>query len=103
MIFLIVLIVVIFVLQIYLSKNENKWLGLILPFISFIISIVPIILYFISIISSGEVLKGTDILDLTLSFLITNIPTLILLVIYLVCRKNMKKNKQLEKMCIKDL
>lgn len=77
-------------LQIFLSKRENRWLGLIIPIISFLFSVIALLnaLGFAAAISA---------------FIISNIPTLILLAIYIACREKRKKNKEIEKMNIQDL
>lgn len=84
-------------LQIFLSKQKSKWPGLILPVITFIFSLIPIL----NIASFGNVIN-TIFLILT-TFLLTNIPTIILITIYLSIRKSRKKLSEIEKMNIKDL
>lgn len=77
-------------LQIFLSKCENKWAGLIIPIISFAFSIIT----FLNALSIGVAITG---------FIIANIPTAILLAIYFVCHEKKKKNKEIDKMNIQDL
>ena len=88
--------VAIILLQIVLSKRENKWTGLIIPIISFGLSILWIlnIQYYLAL--SRLTLK------VILVFIITNIPTAIFLAIYFICRKNKKVN-EINKMNIQDL
>ncbi|MCL1858294.1 MAG: hypothetical protein FWF92_03580 [Oscillospiraceae bacterium] len=108
--------------QIYLSKLENKWFGRILPIVSFIFSLFIFIntAFFgydgtmttyiytnyngqtISYIGS-EAYKSTHIITIISDFFLFNVITLILLVIYFICRENLKKNKEIEKMAIQDL
>lgn len=86
-------------LQIYLSKKESRWFGLILPFICFSYSLLMIFN-----IALFEGMKGTEVFGLIASTLfLSNIPTIILLAIYLGCREKIKRRKDLEKMNIQDL
>lgn len=89
--------VAIILLQIVLSKRENKWLGLIIPIISFGLSILWIlgIPYYLSL--SGLTVK------VILVFILTNIPTAIFLLIYFIYQKNVKKINEIDKMNIQDL
>jgi len=83
-------------LQIFLSKKESKWFGLILPFITFAYSLLMVF--------SIAVTDGMDIFGLIASTLfVANIPTIILLAIYFGCREKIKRKKALEKMNIQDL
>lgn len=113
-------------LQIFLSKRKNKWFGLILPLLCLLFSIIPVLS--VPMYTSGELSTsqlapdgtviqkniieqhkqpimntGSAISGVLIVFLIYNIPTAILLIIYLACRENIKKNTQLEKMNIQDL
>lgn len=66
-------------LQTFLSKKDNKLLGLILPTITFLNSV-------LFLLQSFTFITGIK------AFIITNIPTVILLSIYLICKNNRKKN-----------
>ena len=174
MILCIVMMVLLVLLQIYLSRKDNKWIGLILPGIHFVFSIVIMVyvcMVNMSFMSYGgttstvtvvaeeetEVLPneeidnvgvpGTDINEGTtyvegnkhsyeageaeeteylpnenattimtnnsnfsmnmgnilLAFLCLNIPTIVDVIIYCICRKNRKKKSNIDKMKIKDL
>lgn len=84
-------------LQIFLSKRESKWPGLILPIISFIVALLfPLLNYMPS-------KDANYVVDMIVIFLLANIPTVILLGIYLGCRGKQQRKKQLEKMNIQDL
>ena len=86
-------------LQIFLSGKENKWLGLILPGVTLIYSLLAVAgLAFYEGTSGWEVFA-----TILTTFVLTNIPTMILLGIYAACRGKFKKNKALEKMNIQDL
>jgi biotin transporter BioY len=94
-----VFLVGIVLLQIFLSKRENKWLGLIFPMISFMFSILVVLsMAFYANQSTGE-----RIFQLIMILLLCNIPTIILLAIYFACREKFKKKKGLDKMKIEDL
>jgi len=123
-IFFLIIIAGIIALQIFLSKKQNKWLGLILPFICLILSINPVLgitsfstftVTEQSVSENGEVISNVinsttnkgDIPSIIITvisvFLLYNIPTVVLLAIYYACRENLKRNKELEKMNIQDL
>ena len=96
LIFTLALLVGVILLQIYLSKRESKWPGLVLPIISFLISFVyPLNMAIPSV--------GGFIVALILGWLLANIPTIILLAIYFSCRGKQRRHKQLDKMNIQDL
>ena len=86
-------------LQIFLSKKKSKWFGLILPTVTFLYSLLMILN-----IAVFEGMRGGEIFMLIAStFLISNIPTIVLLGIYFGCREKMKLRSQLDKMNIQDL
>lgn len=86
-------------LQIFLSKKKSKWFGLILPTVTFLYSLLMILN-----IADFEGMRGGKIFMLIAStFLISNIPTIVLLGIYFGCREKMKLRSQLDKMNIQDL
>lgn len=94
--FVLIFLVLIVLLQVWLSKRESKWPGLALPIISFLISLTyPLNM---AIPSAGGFLAS-----LLLGWLIANIPTIIFTVIYLSCREKHRRSKQLDKMFIQDL
>lgn len=97
--FLIVLLVGTIFLQIFLSKKKSKWLGLILPTITFLYSLLMIF----SIAVFEGMTGGETFMLIASTFLISNIPTIVLLGIYFGCRKKMKLRSQLDKMNIQDL
>jgi cadmium resistance protein CadD (predicted permease) len=89
----------IIILQIFLSRKKNKWLGLILPSINILFSIMAVLgLAFFE----KETLIQT-VVQCIIIFLMYNIPTMILLAIYFSYRRKLKKNKEIEKMNIQDL
>ena len=127
-IFIIVVLLVfigLILLQVFLSKRNNKWLGLILPFIFIIIAIFASIstpLYVVTEEATVSYSENGQVVEETIShasserpalttiiatiipiFLLWNIPTLIFLGIYGVCRDQIKKNGELNKMNVVDL
>ena len=113
-------------LQIFLSKMQNKWFGLILPVLTLCISLTAVmsIAAFrennaVQVVTEdGQVIEEADtgtvrqpmfankleLIGTTASvFVIYNIPTVILLLIYAACRSKIKKNAELDKMNIQDL
>jgi peptidoglycan/LPS O-acetylase OafA/YrhL len=83
-------------LQIFLSKRESKWPGLILPGLTFLWSLMPA-LYVVS--PDGSFPWGTILPVL----LMGNIPTLVLLAIYWAAREKRRTKKQVDKTRIDDL
>ena len=80
----------IILLQIFLSSRENKWFGLIMPVISFLFALVVVLLN--TIVPAPGV--GVDyILNLVVAFAVYNIPTVVFMVIYIVCRKRKCKKE----------
>lgn len=113
-------------LQIFLSKKNSKCLGLIIPLICFMFSILTVLSLSMYSNNSGittvtETINGVVIREEITAlesekpsmlsmfatvipvFLISNIPTLIFLAIYFACREKLKLRSQLEKMNIQDL
>ena len=73
-------------IQFYLSTRKNRFMGLLFPIVSFGYSIYMF-------------LKSDFFSDMTFSmkaymFIAQNIPALVLLVIYFICRCNMKKRRE---------
>ena len=84
------------VLQVFLSKRESKWPGLILPLLSFLYSLVMALS---AVAYNGGIPWGPILASLILG----NIPTVILLAIYFACREKFRKQSELDKMHINDL
>ena len=83
-------------LQVFLSKRESKWPGLILPLLSLLISLLLVLNV---TVHNGEFPWGPILASLILG----NIPTVILLAIYFASREKFRKRSELDKMNIKDL
>jgi len=111
-------------LQIHLSKKDNKLAGLVLPTITFAISLMAIIGMAVYIqpgtVSMTELIDGewvTTILSdagnmeaipgaiggVIYIFVIMNIPTIILLVIYRAVKNKKNRRRDVEKMSVQDL
>lgn len=113
-------------LQIYLSKKENKWVGLILPIITLCISLIAVfsIAAFTTMTTTPQVIDENEmviqeaapentaqpiqsasslIFMIGSVFLLYNIPTAVLLAIYFGCREKQRQRKALEKMQAQDL
>ena len=83
-------------LQIFLSKMKNKWFGLILSFAYSLLMV-------LSIATFETMGKGQIWMSVISTFLISNIPTIVLLAIYFGIREKMKIRSEIDKMNIKDL
>jgi hypothetical protein len=109
-------------LQIFLSRKENKWLGLILPLIFFLFSLLMVAetpayesTEIKRVAENGEIdmvveshpvpigSTSSVIFSIVTIFLMFNIPTAILLAIYAACREKRKRNIALQKMSVQDL
>lgn len=88
--------------QIFLSKRENKWLGLVLPGINVMFSIIGVL--GMAFFKNEPIISSIPIIvQIIMIFLLLNIPTIILIAIYFACRKKIKRNKEIDKMNIQDL
>lgn len=108
-------------LQIFLSKKESKRLGLILPIISFSLALIFVFISAFSYsantsfseVKDGETViveeitkeedKGSSLFAAFILFIYYNILTIILLMIYFICRNSINKKKALEMMAVQDL
>ena len=84
-------------LQIFLSKRESKWPGLVLPTITFLWSLLMALN-----VTAMETIRAV-VASVLSTLLAGNIPTLILLAIYFACRGKHRKKNEVEKMQIDDL
>jgi len=108
------------VLQVWLCKRENRWLGLILPALSLCLSAViclGVAVYSVGSVRSemvvdGQVVEmheevihpqGSDLLAVAAAFLVFNIPTIIYGGIWLSYRNRRGAVEDLKKMNIQDL
>ena len=96
LILMLVLLVGVLVLQVFLSRREHRWPGLLLPLLTFLYSLVMVcsVTAYEGGIPWGHILA---------SFVLGNIPTAVLLVIYAACREKFRKRSELDKTRIDDL
>ena len=85
------------VLQIFLSRRENKWAGRILPIITFGYSLVMML----NVAHTGDLWQTAGALISV--FVAGNIPTAVLLAIYFACRDAQRRGRELNKMNAQDL
>ena len=97
MIILLALLAGTILLQIFLSKRESQWPGLVLPAIVFLCSILMVLN-----VTAMETTRAVIAAVLS-AFIMGNIPTLILLAIYAACREKRKKLSEVDKMNLNDL
>ena len=83
------------ILEVFLARTRSKIPGLILPGLSFIVSLIGVL----NIAAVGQSIMQ-NIFVLMMTFLLGNIMTVILLVIYFLCRRRMDRQHQLDKMNI---
>ena len=94
--FLLVFVVGGVLLQIFLSRREARWPGLILPLLTFLYSLVMVCSV---AVYEGGIPWGAVLASLILG----NIPTLILLAIYAACREKHRRRSEMDRMNIADL
>ena len=85
------------VLEVFLARTRSPIPGLVLPVLSFLLSLIPVL----SVAAYGGIWQVIGTMVMTL--LIGNIMTLILLVIFFAVRHRRKKKSEMEKMNIQDL
>lgn len=86
-------------LQIFLSTKKNKKLGLVLPGINFVISILISLIYLLNAFT----LDVSIFIGISIVLIAYNVPTVILMAIYYACRNKYKKKHEIDKMNIQDL
>ena len=97
LIILLVFLVGIVLLQIFLSRRESRWPGLILPLLTFLSAL----LLPLNVMDTGSV--SENILLAVVTLLAGNIPTLVLLAIYWAAREKYRVRDQMEKMGKQDI
>ncbi len=87
------------VLEILLSRTQSRWPGLLLPALTFLYSVLAVLSYAVyDGMGLWKIFAG-----LLGTFLLCNIPTLILIAVYAACREKRRRRVRLEKMEIQDL
>ena len=125
---LVLLLAAVIALQVFLSRRKAWWPGLTLPVLSFLMALLIVVGNF-AFLSQNSMVIGTQVVDeatgetvyqaqqmqgeydwtvgdtvqLGVVLLVSNIPTIVLLSVYFVCRRGQKHKKQLDKMNIQDL
>lgn len=84
-------------LQIFLSRRESRWPGLVLPLLAFLWSLLGPL----NVMDTGSV--SQNVLTVLVTLLAGNIPTLILLAIYWAVREKRRVKDQIDKMKIDEL
>ena len=84
-------------LQIFLSRRESRWPGLVLPLLTFLLSLLNVL----NIADTGSV--SENVLLVLVTVLIGSIPTLVLLAVYWAAREKRRIRAQMDKMNIDDL
>ncbi|MCI9648525.1 hypothetical protein [Oscillibacter sp.] len=97
LIILLVFLVGIVLLQIFLSRRESRWPGLVLPLLTFLSAL----LLPLNVMDTGSV--SENILLAVVTLLAGNIPTLVLLAIYWAAREKYRVRDQMEKMGKQDI
>ena len=97
LVFVLVILVGGILLQIFLSKRESRWPGLVLPLLTFLWSLLGPL----NVMDTGSV--SQNILTVLVTLLAGNIPTLILLAIYWAVREKRRVKGQIDKMKIDEL
>ena len=83
LVIVVLLLIGIVALQVFLSGKRNKWLGLFMPIISFLMTLViPL-----NMVAPSEGITGDFLLSMMLVMVIANIPTVFLSLIYIACRE----------------
>lgn len=96
-------------IQAKLSKADNKYLGLILPVLAFLMaSLVTLGITSFSRMTATvggvtEVVEQLELVNILLIFLVTNIPTIVLSGIYYSERNKKRMKEDIDKMRIEDL
>lgn len=97
LIFLYIPIAGLIALQVYLSKMEKDWPGLILPILSIVWAIIS------TLILLGFAVRGAVIITVIVYILLAFTPSIIFFLIYKNVHKKQSPNKELDKMTIQDL
>ena len=97
-------------LQIFLSRRESRWPGLVLPLLTFLCSLLGPL----NVVDTGSVSRNVllvadtgsvsrNVLLVAVTLLAGNIPTLVLLAIYWAAREKCRVRDQMEKMGKQDI
>lgn len=95
--FVLVVLVGGILLQIFLSRRESRWPGLVLPLLTFLWSLLGPL----NVMDTGSV--SQNVLTVLAALLAGNIPTLVLLAVYWAVREKRRVRDQIDKMKIDEL
>ena len=84
-------------LQIFLSRRESRWPGLVLP----LLTVLYALLLVLNLRDTGSV--SQNVLTVAVTLLVGNIPTLVLLAVYWAAREKRRVKSQIDKMKIDEL
>lgn len=84
-------------LQIFLSRRESRWPGLVLPLLAFLNAL----LLPLNVTDTGSLAR--NVLTVLVTLLMGNIPTLVLLAIYWAAREKRRLRAQMERMDKQDI
>lgn len=84
-------------LQIFLSRRESRWPGLVLPLLAFLNAL----LLPLNVTDTGSLAR--NVLTILVTLLMGNIPTLVLLAIYWGAREKRRLRAQMERMDKQDI
>lgn len=94
-----ILLACVIALQIFLSKRESRWPGLVLPILCFLYGL----LYPLNMVAPSDGISAGFVVQMIAVWLLGNVPTIALLVIYFICREKFRRSKQVDKINIQDL
>ena len=97
LVFVLVVLVGGIFLQIFLSKRESRWPGLVLPLLAFLNAL----LLPLNVTDTGSLAR--NVLTVLVTLLMGNIPTLVLLAIYWAAREKRRLRAQMERMDKQDI
>ena len=83
-------------LEIFLARRESKWPGLVLPVLTLLYSLAMAC----NVAAIGDSFPWGALLG---TLVVGNIPTVVLLAIYVACREKQRKRSELDKMEVDDL
>lgn len=84
-------------LEMYLAHRPCRWPGLVLPIVSFLISLI----YPLSITNLGDM--SAAIAQAVIVLVLANIPTAVLLAIYFAARRRVRRTREQNRMSAQDL
>lgn len=86
-------------LQIFLSKQQSRVPGLVLPIMAFFFGLT----YPLNMMVPAEGVNAGFLMQMLLTWLLGNTPTIVFVAIYFGCRGKQSRSRQPEKMNIQDL